>query len=199
MKIEKATLEKVILSKDGPPPPAWAHRPASVSLLFFGEEVTHILAILKADRTGYVWRNQVALPGGRIDKNDPDALHTAIRELKEELNISAGNVDYLGSLGHFQTLQDTVIEVFAGIWNQRDAICFDPGEISKVLKIPVESVISTHVARRLNGRMPGMDELLYPVEDLVIWGVTAKILHHFIERLYPELDMAQLSGRHGLT
>lgn len=194
MKIEKATLEKAVRSADGPPPPARAHRPASVSLLVFGEEASHILAILKADRTGYIWRNQVALPGGRIDEHDPDSLHAAIRELEEELNISSKNVDYLGSLGHFQTLQDTVIEVFAGIWNQQDTICFDTREIAKVLKIPIELVIRTHFAKRLNGRMPTMGELLYPVDDLVIWGVTAKILHHFIERLYPEPEMPFLSG-----
>lgn len=194
MKIEKATLEKVIRSADGPPPPEWAHRPASVSLLLFGEEETHILAILKADRNGYVWRNQVALPGGRIDEGDPDSLHTAIRELEEELNISPDNVEYVGSMGHFQTLQNTIIEVFVGIWNQRDTICFDTREIAKVLKVPIESVIRSHVTRQLNGRLPGMEELLYPVDDLVIWGVTAKILHYFIERLYPELEIPLLSG-----
>lgn len=195
MIIKKAALEKAIRSANGPPPPDWAHRPASVSLLLFGEQATQILAILKADHKGYVWRNQIALPGGRIDEDDPDSLHAAIRELEEELNISPKNVEYIGSLGHFQTLQNTVIEVFVGIWNQRDTICFDAKEIAKVLTIPITSVISTHVAKRLNGRLPAMEELLYPVdEDLVIWGVTAKILHYFIERLYPELEMSLLSG-----
>ena len=188
MKIERPILEKVIRSTDGPPAPDWPHRPASVSLLLFGEEATQILAILKADHHGYVWRNQIALPGGRTDDGDPDAFHTAIRELKEELNISSENVDYIGSLGHFQTLQDTVIEVFVGIWNQRDAIRFETREIARVLKIPLETIIDTHIDKQLRGRMPAMEELLYPVEDLVIWGVTAKILHFFIEQLYPELD-----------
>jgi 8-oxo-dGTP pyrophosphatase MutT (NUDIX family) len=190
MKVEKATLERVIRSTDGPPAPAWPHRPASVSLLLFGEDTTQILAILKADHHGYVWRNQIALPGGRTDNDDPDAFHTAIRELKEELNISSENVEYVGSLGHFQTLQNTVIEVFVGIWNERDAIRFEDREIAKVLRIPLETIIETHIDKQLNGRMPAMEELLYPVEDMVIWGVTAKILHFFIERLYPELDIS---------
>jgi len=188
-------LEKAILFANGPRVPDWAHRPASVSLLLFGEKATRILAILKADHIGYVWRNQVALPGGRVDKKDPDALHAAIRELGEELNISAENVEYIGSLGHFQTLQNTVIEVFVGFWNQRDAICFDPQEIARVLEIPFESIIKTHFEKRLNGRMPAMEELLYPAEDLVVWGVTAKILHYFIELLYPEPEMWLPPGR----
>ncbi len=190
MKIEKPTIKRALRSTSGPPAPSWAHRPASVSLLLFGEETTHILAILKADNQGYVWRNQIALPGGRIEEDDPDALSTAVRELKEELNISAENVEYIGSMGHFVTLQDTVIEVFVGIWNQRDTIYFDSREISKVLEIPLESIVSTHLDKQLNGRLPAMEELLYPFEGMVVWGVTAKILHHFIERLYPELNIS---------
>jgi len=193
IKISKATIEKAVKSAEGPPPPDWSHRPASVSLLLFGEETTHFLAILKADRRGYAWRNQIALPGGRIEESDPDSMYTAARELEEELSISPENVEYIGSLGHFLTLQSTVIEAFVGVWNQRDTINFDTKEISRVLKVPVESVFSTHVAKQLNGRSPAMEELLYPVEDLVIWGVTAKILHYFIERLYPELESPLLS------
>lgn len=187
MKIEKETLEKIVRSAKGPPPPDWTYLPASVSLLVFGERSSRILAILKADRDGYVWRNQIALPGGRIDEKDPDALHAAKRELAEELSIVPENVEYFGSLGHFQTLQDTVIEVFVGIWNQRESIRFDTREIAKVLEIPVSELVRTHMIKGLNGRLPGMDELLYPVEDRVVWGVTAKILHFFIEQLQPEL------------
>ncbi|MEW6076985.1 MAG: CoA pyrophosphatase [Thermodesulfobacteriota bacterium] len=194
MNIDRAAIEKAILAAGGPGPPDWAHRQASVSLLFFDKPPTHFLAILKADRNGYVWRNQVALPGGRIDEKDPSSLHAAMRELREELDIAADNVDYLGSLGHFQTLQDTVIEVFVGIWNQRDTIHFDTREIARVIQVPLESVIRTHFEKRLNGRLPGMEELLYPVDDLVIWGVTAKILHHFIERLCTENESSLLSG-----
>ncbi len=188
MKITRAALEKAVKSTAGPPPPPWAHRSASVSLLLFGDHETRFLAILKADRQGYVWRNQIALPGGLVEQDDPDSLHAAKRELHEELNIIPENVDYIGSLGHFQTLQNTVIEVFVGFWNQRDTIYFDTREIAKVLKVPLEAVVSTHRQKHLTGRLPPMEELLYPVENLVIWGVTAKILHHFIERLYPDVN-----------
>lgn len=190
MKLEKATIEKAIRTTAGPPEPGWHYRPASVSLLLFGESSTRILGILKADHRGYVWRNQVALPGGRVEDDDRDSLHTASRELREELNISPANVEYIGSMGHFQTLQDTVIEVFVGFWNQRDTIRYETREIARIIEIPMESIVNTHMAKQLNGRHPAMEELLYPVDDLVIWGVTAKILHNFIERLHPDLDIA---------
>jgi len=36
-----------------------------------------------------------------------------------------------------------------------------------------------------HNRIPSIDELRYPFEDVVIWGATARILHHLIELLYP--------------
>lgn len=188
LKVNQPTLEKVIASTPTPPPPDWDYRPASVSLLLFGREETRILAILKANRQGYTWRNQVALPGGRVEESDADPLQAAVRELEEELGISPENVSYAGSLGHFQTLENTVIEVFAGTWNQQDTIRYDPAEIARVLEIPLRTVIDTHFSNGLHGRLPEMMELLYPFEDLVIWGVTAKILHFFVEVLVPELE-----------
>lgn len=186
MKIDPAILEKAMASADGPPAPAFPHHLAAVSLLFFDRDETFILAILKADRgTGYPWSNQVALPGGMIDTSDPSPLYAAKRELKEELRISGENVTYFGSIGHFQTLQNKVIEVFAGRWNQRDTVCFDTGEIARVIPIPVSAIFHTHAQKGLHGRLPAMHELLYPVEDVAVWGVTAKILHFTLELLYP--------------
>ena len=193
MKIDKSVIAEIARTAGGHPKPRWSYQPASVSLLFFEKETTHFLAILKADREGYTWRNQVALPGGRIDDRDTDSLQTAIRELEEELAISRENVDYAGSLGYFQTLQNTVIEVFVGFWNRKDVIRYDTNEIARVLEIPLQTMIQTHLSKKLNGRQPAMEELFYPFQDLVIWGVTAKILHYFIELLYPAMGTSALA------
>ena len=71
-------------------------------LLLFNREETHCLAIQKSDNDDYPWRNQVALPGGHIEKNDAGPLEAAFRELEEELNIPRSQIEFIGSLGHFQ-------------------------------------------------------------------------------------------------
>jgi 8-oxo-dGTP pyrophosphatase MutT (NUDIX family) len=156
--------------------------PACVFLLLYERDgKPYIPAILKADNPGYVWANQVALPGGKIDQADPSPLHAAFRELEEELGITRPHVETLGSIGHFQTLKHTEIEVFAGVWDRAEPIRYDRSEISRMLDIPLDHLMDTHLTRNLAGRDPGWDELLYPVDDLVIWGVTAKIIHYFME------------------
>lgn len=109
------------------------------------------------------------------------------------MSISRYQVQLLGSIGHFQTINHRDIEVFAGLWNGVGPLRHDPVEISRILKIPLQDLIGTHVARGYRDRIPDIHELRYPFEDIEVWGATARILHHFIEMIYPILS--ESSGR----
>jgi len=177
-------LRDIINNRPSPKPPDdRTFKPACVFLLVFDLEEPHILAIQKADSEGYPWRNQVALPGGHLDAEDISPLDGAFRELEEEMGISRDQVDFIGSLGHFQTINHRDIEVFTGLWKAGGPMRPDPAEISRILKIPLRVLVRTHKNKNFNGRIPDVDELRYPFEDVVIWGATARILHHFIELL----------------
>ncbi len=172
------------------------HDCACVFLLIHHKDThPHILAILKADTPGYAWRNQVALPGGHMDAADSSPLAAAFRELEEEIGILRHQVDYIGSLGHFQTILRKDIEVFMGLWqgtagNITEQLTYDTKEISRILEIPVESLLKTHLAKKFTGRIPGVLDLIYPHEDIVVWGVTARIFHHFCEHLLKQKEFS---------
>ncbi|MGD9056563.1 MAG: CoA pyrophosphatase [Desulfobacterales bacterium] len=162
------------------------HTPACVFLLLFNRPDPHILAIQKSDTEGYPWRNQVALPGGHMENADTSPVATAFRELEEELNISKDQVDFIGSLGHFQTLtRPKDIEAFVGYWGGKGPVRFDPNEIARVLEIPLSTLIKTHQVKNYHLTTPDIRELEYPFKDIIIWGATARILYHFIELIYP--------------
>ncbi len=170
----------------------------AVFLVLFDARNPHLLAVLKSDTEGYPWRNQVALPGGHLEEGDATSLDAAYRELEEEVHIRRKDVRYLGALGHFQTINNKDLEVFAGIWNGRGEIRFDKTEIARVLKLPLNTLLQIHAARGYRGRLPGVHELVYPVEDVRIWGVTGKILHFFLERLSPALSEKPSRGERGI-
>lgn len=157
-------------------------------MLLFNRPDPYILAIQKSDTEGYPWRNQVALPGGHMESTDAGPVAAAFRELEEELDISKDQVEFVGSLGHFQTLtQPRDIEVFFGLWNGKGPVRYDATEIARILEVPLKTLVGIHQTQGYHDRQPEIRELVYPLEDAVIWGATAKILHHFIELIYPLL------------
>ena len=168
----------------GPPAPG-PYKPTCVFLLLYKLAEPHILAIQKADTEGYPWRNQVALPGGHLEKEDTSPLEGAFRELEEETRINRDQVELIGSLGHYQTINGRDIEAFIGVWDGTGPVRYDPSEISRILNIRLRPLVQTHHVGNFHNRIPSIDELRYPFEDVVIWGATARILHHLIELLYP--------------
>ena len=101
--------------------------------------------------------------------------------------LTRDQVRLLGSIGHFQTINHRDIEVFAGLWNGIGPLRHDPIEISRILEIPLRDLVQTHIERGFHDRIPDIQELRYPFEDVEVWGATARILHHFIELMYPIL------------
>jgi coenzyme A diphosphatase NUDT7 len=188
--LDARTLGPVVAPPQTPRSSTPGFRPASVSLLVFDKAEPHLLAIQKADTEGYPWRNQVALPGGHRDDGDATAMATALRELEEELGIPPVQVSMIGSLGRFQTIAQREVEAFVGIWDGTGPVHYEAAEIARVLEIPIARLIATHRQRRYAGRLPDLRELIYPYRDVVIWGLTAKIVHRFIERLLPVLQDA---------
>lgn len=178
----KETLDTAPLNQA---PTSDLYRSACVFLLLFEPVNPHLLAILKTDSEGYPWRNQVALPGGHMDEHDNTPLETAFRELEEELAIPKGQVDVLGTTGHFQTINHVDIQVFVGLWNGKGPIHYDTNEIARVLKIPFNVLFQTHVSSHYHESNSSIAHLIYPFQDVEIWGATAKILHHFMELMYP--------------
>jgi coenzyme A diphosphatase NUDT7 len=163
-----------------------------VFLLLFDRPDPHILAIQKSDTRGYPWRNQVALPGGHLERTDAGPVAAAFRELEEELNIGRDQVDFFGSIGHFQTLtRPRDIEAFIGLWNGQGPVRYDATEISRILQIPLKSLIQIHQARNYHEAVPDIRKLEYPLDKVVIWGATAQIIYRFIELAYPLFENSE--------
>mgnify|MGYP001551243088 FL=1 len=164
-----------------PAPPAdGLFEPTSVMALFLQNPEIQLLFIQKADIPGYAWANQMAFPGGHVEEDDGGSRQAALRELEEETGIVPGNVEVIGTLGHFQTLKNKDIEAWTGIWNQADEIVFDRAEIKRIFRIPLSHLIRCHTDNRYHEREVNFMQLIYPYEDVQIWGVTAKMICHMI-------------------
>jgi len=153
---------------------------ASVFLLITNIDDPEVLFIQKADNPGYPWRNQPAFPGGHVDQSET-TLEAAYREIEEELAIPSHDVESIDSLGYYETINNTVLEAFAGMWNGKSKISHDMSEISRVVMVKVKDLLKIHESNNFADREPSLYELIYSVNGIEVWGVTARIVHNFLE------------------
>ncbi len=150
---------------------------AATALILTREPDPRMLVIERATRDGDRWSGHAALPGGKHDPTDPDILHTARRETREEVGIDlaepVGRLDDLG--GHSNM---GVVSTFVFTLEEALPPVPEPGEVAAALWVPVRVLVDPasrgrHPSRRV-GPWPA-----FVHEHLVIWGLTHRTLTGF--------------------
>lgn len=166
------------------------------------EDGIHILFEVRA----YNMRRQpgeICYPGGRIDPDDPNEQYTALRETSEELGISIKNIRHVIPLDYMVNALGRIIYPFVGVIDKPELIVPNESEVAEVFTVPLEffkniqpEIYKVHLiaqpeqdfpydriigGENYNWHKTHIDEYFYKYEDKVIWGLTARILHHFLE------------------
>lgn len=130
-------------------------------------------------------KGQISFPGGSIDPADASPEAGALRETHEEIGLEPSRVRVLGELDSFPTfVSGYVVSPFVGWLDETPQLVPNPGEVAEILLVPVSELVED--ARREAGfEHAGRT---YPTEawlwnERVIWGVTARIIRQFLERL----------------
>ncbi|MCT1576762.1 CoA pyrophosphatase [Oceanobacillus kimchii] len=145
----------------------------------------------------------ICFPGGRVDSTDKDPSHCAIRETMEELGLSKQDITDPIPLDYIVNDLGRIIYPFVGRIIQPDKIKPNPDEVDHTFTVPLSFFLETEPKRynvhlhvkpednfpyhlivggeNYDWRMRHVEELFYQYNDQTIWGLTAKILTHFIE------------------
>lgn len=146
---------------------------------------------------------EICFPGGRIDAEDIDEEEAAIRETVEELGISKEHISNVNPLDYMISPFGMIIYPFVGYINKPNTIVPNPSEVGEIFTVPLSFFINNepeiyHIefkaepeenfpfdlivgGENYNWRTRGLEEYFYRYQGKVIWGLTAKILTHFIE------------------
>jgi 8-oxo-dGTP pyrophosphatase MutT (NUDIX family) len=146
---------------------------------------------------------EICFPGGRFEEADLSAWETAKRETVEELGVDPDSVHFLGELDYIITPSRRIIYPFAAYIENMQACCPNPDEVEDIYLIDLEELKSVqpefhHVTLRAepsadfpfhlipNGaeyawRNGQVTQPFFQINDLVIWGLTARILLHFLQ------------------
>jgi 8-oxo-dGTP pyrophosphatase MutT (NUDIX family) len=164
---------------DGPTP---AGRAAAVLVLIFrGEDdEARIVLIERVDRGGH-HSGEVSFPGGAAEPEDSDPIATALREAAEEVGLDPqqAGVAVIGTLDtfHINVSGFSVTPVLA-IAERRPALVASPDEVARIVEAPIRRFLRDAPIEVLERQMAEWTLRFgaYRVEDLVVWGATARIL-----------------------
>jgi 8-oxo-dGTP pyrophosphatase MutT (NUDIX family) len=166
-------------------PPDPTRRQAAVLLPLFKNATDYHLVFTKRTETVRHHKGQVSFPGGSFEPADGDLLTTALRESYEEVGIRPEHVSILGRLDDLATFSTSfTISPFVGLIPYPYPFRPDPIEVAIVFDASLSILADPTVGRRyLRARDDGatIEDYEFHVDGHVIWGATARIIHHFLE------------------
>jgi len=134
---------------------------------------------------------EISFPGGRRDLTDPDLQATALREAHEEIGLPPEAVEIIGALQPTPTIATGyAVYPFVGLIEPGQAWKLSPREVAEVLELPLTSIRAGYARRRLVRRGIPIRTDTYVVDEILIWGATARILADLFDRIGPLLDRA---------
>ena len=129
-------------------------------------------------------KGEISFPGGVRHREDPDLLHTALRETEEELGIPADRFEVLGSLPPTQTVvSGFLIAPFVGVLADRPRLRPSPVEIDEVLELEVRRLVAVEREAGVDRDGERRTWFAYDVGGNTVWGATGRIVHSFLEAL----------------
>ncbi|MBD8899175.1 CoA pyrophosphatase [Rhodanobacter sp. DHG33] len=159
-------------------------RPAAVLLALRDGESPRLVLTVRTDNL-QSHAGQVALPGGRADPGDADALATALRESEEEIGLDPAQVTPLGYLDNFDTISGYRITPVVARIAEHIHLKAAPAEVAEVFEVPLAFFLDPANLRRytmeFRGHRREMVEFVHGGHR--IWGATAAILLNLLKRM----------------
>jgi len=172
------------------------HSAVLVPVIVAGDEP----ALLLTRRTDRVetHKGQVAFPGGTVDDDDRDRIHTALRELEEELGIPASAVEICGRLDDLATPTGFVITPVVGLLHGHPEIYSNEEEVDDVFHVPLSFFADPAQGER-EFRQVGSERReiwIYKYNGRTIWGATAAVIRNLLDVLRTPLPDRQGESGH---
>lgn len=184
-----AVLMPVILDANGverrlPRMPATerSRRPAGVLVLLYPDEagVARVVLTERVSRDGH-HSGEVSFPGGKAESSDADIVATALREAAEEVGLdrAAVEVRVVGLLERFWIpISDFEVTPVVAVAARRPVLVAAEAEVARIVEPRVAGFLPNAPIVIVERTMDGwpLRYGAYVVDDLSVWGATARIL-----------------------
>jgi 8-oxo-dGTP pyrophosphatase MutT (NUDIX family) len=128
---------------------------------------------------------QISFPGGRIEPEDADAWHAALRETFEEIGLTSDLIEFAGYLPDHIVISGFRVTPVVGFVKPQYQLKIASEEVHDVFEVPLDYILDD-ANHKLRQRQIG--ELTVDIDDIPygernIWGATAGMLMTLRRRL----------------
>jgi len=168
-----------------------AHRvPAAVLVPLVQRETGWTVLLTQRAVTLKDHAGQISFPGGRIDAQDSDAWHAALREAREEIGLSEGCVEFAGYLPDHWVVTGFRVTPAVGFVTPAFELNIATAEVHDVFEVPLVFILdaANHKPRQLKMGQVTVEVFDIPYGERNIWGATAGMLLTFRRLLQERAD-----------
>lgn len=160
-------------------------RPAAVLVPVVVRRQSLNIILTKRSEDLPVHPGQVSFPGGGVEEEDRDAVHTALREAEEEIGLDPGRVEVLGQLDVYKTRTGFEIFPVVGLLTPPFDLTPEPGEVAEIFEIPLTFIMDRNNHQRHSREWQGTTRqfFVFPHDTHYIWGATAGMLVNLADML----------------
>jgi 8-oxo-dGTP pyrophosphatase MutT (NUDIX family) len=121
---------------------------------------------------------QISFPGGRIEPEDADAWHAALREAYEEIGLRPELVEFAGYLPDHVVISGFRVTPVVGFVKPEYQLRIAAAEVHDVFEVPLDFILdaANHKSRQRKIGDVTIDIHDIPFGERNIWGATAGML-----------------------
>ena len=128
---------------------------------------------------------QISFPGGRIDPEDDGPVAAALREAQEEIGLSPGSVDVIGTADLYRTITGFEVTPVIGVVPPGLSLTPSPGEVADMFEAPLRHLLDPARQETRTVEFQGRQRCYYEIDwqGRRIWGATAAMIVNLTRRL----------------
>lgn len=169
--------------KNNPYQPNETTRTGCVLLVLFPNEGGELcFPLMLRPEYGGTHSGQVSLPGGKHELEDEDLMHTALREMEEEMGVAITREQVVGQLSTvYIPPSNFLVHPFVAVMEEEPTFTPSENEVAKLFFVNVEELQEDHNRLSKPLKFKGKDIMVpfFQLDNNMVWGATAMMLSEF--------------------
>lgn len=182
--IKMAPLERISTLKEASYVDKNPRRAAVMMLFYPKNNVTHLVLIVRNSYPG-IHSSQIAFPGGKVEPEDRNLIHTALRETHEEVGIAPNLIEVIKPFSEiYIPPSNFLVSPFMGI--AMNELHFIPQleEVAQIIELPLDQFLDDEIIVEVTMTTSYATNIKVPafqIEDHIVWGATAMMMSELKE------------------